>query len=76
MIENKDDISIRLMLGYLCISSEKDASLIRKVEILDRFQLKDAEIALICDCNEQSVRNARQKQKGRQKSPAKPIKKS
>lgn len=76
MIENKADTSIRLMLGYLCISSEKDASLIRKVEILDRFQLKDSEIALICDCTEQSVRNARQKQKGLQKSSAKSIKKS
>lgn len=76
MTEIKDDTSIRLMLGYLCISSEQDASLIRKVQILDRFQLKDSEIALICDCNEQSVRNARQKKKERQKPVAKSSKKS
>jgi hypothetical protein len=54
-----EDNTIKLMLGYLCISSESEASLVRKVEILDRFKLKDTEIAQICACNQQSVRNAR-----------------
>jgi len=42
------DKSIRLMLGYLCIANEAEASLIRKVQILDRFELPDIEIAQIC----------------------------
>ncbi len=49
----------RLMLAYLCIATEKEASLERKVEILDRFALTTAEIALICGSAEQSIRNAR-----------------
>lgn len=53
------DKSIRLMLGYLCIANEAEASLIRKVQILDRFELPDVEIAQICDCSTQSVTNAR-----------------
>lgn len=48
-----------LMLAYLCISTEKEASLGRKVEILDRFALSDAEIAKVCGSAEQSIRNAR-----------------
>lgn len=56
---NNEDTAIRLMLGYLCIANEAEASLVRKVEILDRFGLSDAEIATICDCTQQSVRNAR-----------------
>lgn len=52
-----------LMLGYLCISTEKEANLIRKVEILDRFGLTDEELSLICDCKPQSIRDARQKLK-------------
>ncbi len=50
---------IRLMLGYLCISTEAEASLERKVEILDRFGLTNAEIATLCGGAIQSIRNAR-----------------
>lgn len=60
MAGNDNDKSIRLMLGYLCVSKEAEASLARKVEILDRFSLPDAEISTICGCTMQSVRNARQ----------------
>ncbi len=60
---NTEDSTIHLMLGYLCIASEAEAGLPRKVEILDRFKLADAEIATICDCSVQSVRNARQELK-------------
>jgi hypothetical protein len=49
------------MLGYLCIANEAAASLVRKVEILDRFGLEDKEIATICACAVQSVRDARQR---------------
>jgi len=56
-----DDRQAILMLGYLCISNEKDANLIRKVNILDRFGLTDDELALICECKSQSIRDARQK---------------
>jgi hypothetical protein len=51
--------SVRLMLGYLCIATEKEASIERKVEILDRFGLSDGEIATICSSAVQSIRNAR-----------------
>jgi len=51
--------STRLMLGYLCIANEAEASLVRKVQILDRFELPDLEIAQICGCSTQSVTNAR-----------------
>jgi hypothetical protein len=51
--------SIRLMLAYLCVATEKEASLERKVEILDRFELTDAEIAHVCGSALQSIRNAR-----------------
>ncbi len=54
-----DNDAIRLMLGYLCISKEAEASLVRKVEILDRFGLSDSDISKICDCSIQSTRNAR-----------------
>ena len=60
---NDEDKTIRLMLGYLCIASEAEASLTRKVEILDRFDLQDAEIKAICSCSIQSIRNARQQLK-------------
>jgi hypothetical protein len=49
----------RLMLAYLCIASEKEASIERKVEILDRFGLDTGEIARVCGCADQSIRNAR-----------------
>ena len=50
---------IRLMLAYLCIATEKAASLETKVEILGRFQLSDTEVATVCGVKVQSVRNAR-----------------
>lgn len=56
---SNEDKTIRLMLGYLCIVNEAEASLARKVEILDRFGLPDAEIAAICGCSVQSIRNPR-----------------
>lgn len=49
----------RLMLAYLCIATEKEASLERKVEILDRFRLSTADIARVCGSAPQSVLNAR-----------------
>jgi hypothetical protein len=58
-----EDKSIRLMLGYLCVASEAEASLVRKVEILDRFELSDAEKALICGASVQAIRDARLKRK-------------
>lgn len=63
------DKSIRLMLGYLCVANEAEASLVRKVQILDRFELPDAEIAQICGYSTQSVANARSI--GKKKSNAK-----
>lgn len=48
-----------LMIGYLCVKELK--ALPEKVNVLGRFQLNDGEIALICDCAVQSVRDARQK---------------
>jgi hypothetical protein len=51
--------STRLMLAYLCIATEKEASLERKVEILDKFDLTDSEIAKVCGGAVQSIRNAR-----------------
>jgi hypothetical protein len=61
MSENgsSNDGSIRLMLAYLCISTEKEASLERKVEILDRFALSTGDIAKVCKSQVQSIRNAR-----------------
>ena len=62
---NTNDDSIKLMLAYLCISKEAEASLVRKVEVLDRFELLDSEIATVCGASAQSVRNARlQRKKG------------
>jgi len=56
---NDNDNTIRLMLAYLCIATEAEASLVRKVEILDRFELNDKDIAQVCSSSIQSVRNAR-----------------
>jgi hypothetical protein len=56
---SSNDGPTRLMLAYLCISTEKEASLERKVEILDRFGLSDADIARVCKSQLQSIRNAR-----------------
>lgn len=49
----------RLMLAYLCIATEPEASLVRKVQILDRFFLSSGEIARICGSSVQAVLNAR-----------------
>lgn len=54
-----NDPSLRLMLGYLCVSGDTEASLNSKVEILDRFKLADKEIATICGVSVGSVANAR-----------------
>ena len=59
MSPDGDAVSIRLMLAYLCIATEKEASLERKVQILDIFSLPDSEIAKVCSSAPQSVRNAR-----------------
>jgi len=57
--DEKKDPS-RLMLAYLCVATEsRDASLPTKVDILDRFDLSDTEIAKVCKCSTQSVANAR-----------------
>jgi hypothetical protein len=53
------DNSLRLMLAYLCVATEAESSLVRKVEILDKFDLSDAEIARVCGRSIGSVRNAR-----------------
>jgi hypothetical protein len=55
-----DDNTIRLMLAYLCIAKEAEASIVRKVEILDRFGLTDSEIAKVCKTNTQVIQNSRQ----------------
>lgn len=55
----KDAKATRLMLAYLCVAKEAEASLVRKVQILDRFDLPDEEIARVCGVAVQSVRNAR-----------------
>ena len=68
---NDDNKSIRLMLAYLCIAKESEASWIRKVEILDRFDMPDAEIAQVCGFSSQSVRNARSLLKLKKKRDAK-----
>ena len=58
--EKNKDGTIRLMLAYLCVAKEAEASLVRKVEILDRFDLSDSEIAKVCQTNAQVIRNSRQ----------------
>ena len=58
-MKKSDDDSLRLMVAYLCISKEVEASLVRKVEILDRFDLSDSQIAKVCGATSGSVRNAR-----------------
>jgi len=58
---------VAVMLGYLCVATEPEANLDRKVAILDKFGFTDDEIALICDCKSQSIRNSRQKMKRKKK---------
>ena len=60
-----DEKRMMLMLGYLCVATEIESSLVRKIEILERFGLLASEIAMICKCNVQSVRDAQQKLKRR-----------
>jgi predicted PolB exonuclease-like 3'-5' exonuclease len=52
-----------LMLGYICIKDVE--TLPEKLGILDRFGLSDSDIATICNCAVQSIRDARQKLKKR-----------
>jgi hypothetical protein len=59
MSEAKEGDSTTLMLAYLCVAKEAEASIVRKVEILDRFGLTDTQIARVCGAAVQSVRNAR-----------------
>ena len=54
-----DQDVIRLMLAYLCTAKEAEASLPRKVQILDRFGLTDRDIATVTSSSVQSVRNSR-----------------
>jgi hypothetical protein len=56
-----------MMLGYLCVATGEEAGLGRKVEILDRFGISDEEMAIICDCKPQGVRDARQNLKKKKK---------
>jgi hypothetical protein len=51
--------SVILMMAYLCVAKEAEASIVRKVQILDRFGLTDTQIAKVCGAAVQSVRNAR-----------------
>jgi len=55
------DQQSKLMLAYLCVSTEIESSLARKVEILDRFDLTNTEIATVCGCTERSVQLSRKK---------------
>lgn len=55
----QEDRAIRMMLAFLCVATEAEASLLRKVQILDKFELSDLEIAKVCGCTTQSVANAR-----------------
>lgn len=55
----KEEDPVRLMLAYLCISTEPQSSLVRKVEILDKFGLTNEEIGKVCGCSTQVVRNSR-----------------
>jgi len=56
-----------LMLAYLCIAKEAEASLQRKVQILDRFGLNNTQIAKVCGVALQSVHNTRTKVRKKRK---------
>jgi hypothetical protein len=60
MSADKENESVILMLAYLCVAKEAEASIVRKVQILDRFGITDGQIARVCGAAVQSVRNARQ----------------
>lgn len=64
--DNQDDSTV-LMLAYLCIANEAEASIERKVQILDRFGLSNGQIARVCGAAVQSVHNARLKLKKKKK---------
>jgi len=52
--------SVRLMLAYLCVATlDKEASLITKIEVLNRFGLSNLEIATVCGSTVQSIKNVR-----------------
>ena len=59
MSDAKEKDPTTLMLAYLCVAKEAEASIVRKVQILDRFGLTDTQIAKVCGAAVQSVRNAR-----------------
>ncbi len=56
------------MLAYLCIATEKEASLETRVGILTRFGLSNIEIAKVCGSKVQSVKNARHSLKERSRN--------
>jgi hypothetical protein len=59
-VKMETDQQSKLMLAYLCIATEVESSLRRKVEILGRFGLTSPEIARVCGCSERAVQMARQ----------------
>lgn len=64
MVDKEKNLeSIKMMLGYLCVSTEIESSLTRKVEILDRLNLEDSQKAAICGVKLQAIRDARQRSK-------------
>ena len=65
LTQEQQDRAIRMMLAFLCVATEAEASLLRKVEILDKFELSDIEIAKVCGCTTQSAANARALRKRR-----------
>ena len=73
----RDEDATRLMLAYLCVAQDPAANLSKKVALLDRFGLRDPEIAAVCDCTQVSVRNARliskKKPSRSAKRPSKPM---
>jgi Ni,Fe-hydrogenase I small subunit len=59
LTQEQHNRAVRMMLAFLCVATEAEASLLRKVEILDKFEFSDIEIAKVCGCTTQSVANAR-----------------
>lgn len=55
----KADSSVRLMLAYLCVLNQITASLQVQVEILDRFELTDEEIAKVLARPVEAIKKAR-----------------
>ena len=72
MASDKDAVlavlsSIRSMLGYLCVKSDKELTLGAKVAILDRFELSDADRAQICRAKTSAIQDARKINKKKEK---------